>query len=91
MENKNSQSGNLIVPVSILVTATISAISVYFGWYSVTWSSAPLTLLAVKICSFAFAFFALLLTAGYFAARAGYTRDELEQMGTDAMSGKPPI
>lgn len=91
MTNEKPLIVKIAVPVSICISLALAAWAGYHGWINTSWTSAQEAFLLSKIASVLMAAFGLILVFGYAGKRAGYTQDELNRWGDDALSGKPPL
>lgn len=82
----------LAVPGAILLSLALSGACVYYGWVDTSASTARaglvILLQMIAYMSFGIAFF---LSLGTLAKYYRFKQDELERIGDDAMSGKPPL
>jgi hypothetical protein len=91
MPDQKLQFRDLKVPVAILVFAGLACVSAAAGLGYTPYAKTPPEQTLALVAAILSGACAIVLALGYFAARAGYTKPELDKWGDEAMSGKPPI
>lgn len=91
MAEEKSLISKWLIPIVIIGECLLIVLFGYLGWIYTTWASAQIYITIIQCIAIAKVLLVLVLIIGFGTKRAGYTQEELDRWGDEALSGKPPL